>query len=233
MPHLLQQPNTQLVSRADLFDAVSDNAQPDAGDLKFLHELIRANLEQGPLKKKRKLDHPSPTVASETSVLFPLLAAPRNISLLPPPPPAPVTREPECEDNAAAAETRRQRAEAVAVDAAWVMQESVRLRPPFRAGRVEHVQAKPTLSAPMLLVHRLQAPRKTRPPVPRSQLQHYPYVSAPIPPSVLAKGPVPSIELLEVPTRNQRRRRGKQRERAQATFWRPPEGQSLGYGMGY
>ncbi|KAJ6577201.1 hypothetical protein B0H19DRAFT_1118623 [Mycena capillaripes] len=104
---------------------------------------------------------------------------------------------------------------AVAVDGAWVMQESARFPAPFRKGRVEHVQAQPAFFGtppPMLIAHCLQSPRKTRPPVPRSELQRYPYVSGPILPSPTAKGPIPSIEIEAAPSvgrKTRKRRRGK------------------------
>ncbi|KAJ7475706.1 hypothetical protein FB451DRAFT_1244376 [Mycena latifolia] len=238
-PHLRVQ-LVQSVGRAELFDAQED-LDTDTELQKQLDELIQASLDtdvSGRVKKKRKLN---PTPAEETSVLFRLLSTPHSISLLPPPPPPPITREPECEDTEAAAETRRRQAEAVAVDASWVMQESLRLPPPFRVGRVRRVEARPALAGsvpPLMLAHCLQSPRKTRPPVPRSQLEHYPYVASPILPSREAKGPIPSIEVVEVARKTRKRRRGGvgERVRPQATFWRPEAGcggKSLGYGMGY
>jgi hypothetical protein len=114
---------------------------------------------------------------------------------------------------------------------------------PFRVGRVEHVHAQPALldnPPPVMLTHCLQSPRKTRPPVPRSELQHYPYVSAPILPSPVASGPIPSIDIEaahDTPRKTRKRRRGKTEEktRPQARFWWPEGcgGKSLGYAMGY
>ncbi|KAJ7659923.1 hypothetical protein B0H17DRAFT_337095 [Mycena rosella] len=229
----------QAVPRAQLFDA-EDSEEPDVELQKMLDELIQANLDadiSGRVKKKRKLNA-APAV--ETSVVFRLLSTPHPISLLPRPPPPPITREPECEDTPIEAETRRRQAEAVAVDAAWVMQESARVPPAFRAGRVRRVQAPPEFAS-MMIAHCLQSPRKTRPPVPRSQLAHYPYVAAPILPSRDAKGAIPSVEVAEVPntprkTRKRRRGKGGDQVRPQATFWWPAAGcggKSLGYGMGH
>lgn len=112
---------------------------------------------------------------------------------------------------------------------------------PFRAGRVEHVKAAlPSSAPPMMLAQCLQRPRKTRPPVPRSELQHYPYVAAPVLPSLAASACVPCVEIETVrdsPRKTRRRRRGKsEQNRPQARFWWPPEGcggKSLGYAMGY
>ncbi|KAJ6544801.1 hypothetical protein DFH09DRAFT_1172785 [Mycena vulgaris] len=243
----------QSVPRSELFDAPG-SSEPDVDNVelqKKLDEIIQSNLDADifwRVKKRRKLDA-TPAAETETSadtsVLFRLLSTPHSISLLPRPPPPPITREPECEDTEAAAETRRRQAEAVAVDASWVMQESMRLPPPFRVGRVRRVQAQPTLSGsapPMMLAHCLQSPRKTRPPVPRSQLVHYPYVSTPILASREAKGSIPSVEVVEVVTdvarKSRKRRRGRvgEKERPQARFWWPEDGcggKSLGYGMGY
>ncbi|KAJ6513397.1 hypothetical protein C8R45DRAFT_963543 [Mycena sanguinolenta] len=237
------------VERSDLFDVSQTNAE-DIEDLelqKTLDELIESTLHAEtpvPARKRRKLNPPSVEAedAPETSVLFRLLSTTHTISLLPRPPPPPVTREPECEDTEWAAETRRQQAAAVACDAAWVMRESARLPPPFRVGRVEHVRVTLLGSPPpILLAHRLQSPRKTRPPVPRSELQHYPYASAPILVSPAASECVPSVDIIAThdgprKTRRRRRRKNEEKTRPQARFWRPPEGcggKSAGYAMGY
>ncbi|KAJ7494609.1 hypothetical protein B0H11DRAFT_2002579 [Mycena galericulata] len=203
------------VARAELFDG----SPPEVEDLELqnqLYQLIQSSLDTDVSVRVKKRGR-EPKELGETSVVFRLLSTPHTISLLPPPPPPPVTREPECEDSEEMAETRRRQAKAVAVDAGWVMQESMRLPPPFRVGRVERVYAQPAVSGdtapPMLLAHRLQSPRKTRPPVPRSLLQHYPYVvSAPVPPTAPTKGPIPSVELHEIPGKTRRRRRGKCKE---------------------
>ncbi|KAJ7717742.1 hypothetical protein DFH07DRAFT_339771 [Mycena maculata] len=249
-------PPVESVARSELFDVqVGSTLDEEKSELQNkLHELIQSTLEgdvSGRATKRQKLnphadvsEEASTAADADTSVLFRLFSTPRTISLLPRPPPPPVTREPECEDSPAAAETRRRRAQAVAVDAAWVIQQAVRLPPPFRAGHVLRVQADPAVSGaapPMLRAHCLQGPRKTRPPVPRSQLQHYPYVPTPILSSEHAKGVIPSVEVemvRELPRKTRKRRRGKSREmaRPQATFWWPPAGcggKSLGYGMGY
>ncbi|KAJ6607386.1 hypothetical protein B0H10DRAFT_2072109 [Mycena sp. CBHHK59/15] len=220
-PHFIQQ-SIESVSRSDLFH-VQENPEPDAEDLelqKTLDELIQSTLAPNVsvrAKKRRKLNTDAPVEAEPVSepVLFRLLSTSHLISLLPRPPPPPVTREPECEDTAEVAETRRRQAECVAVDAAWVIQESLRLPPPFRAGRVERVEVQPSLvgSAPAVMVaHCLQMPRKTRPPVPRSQLQYYPYVStAPLPPTpIVARKHFPSVEITALraaPARKTRKRR--------------------------
>ncbi|KAJ7170589.1 hypothetical protein C8R43DRAFT_1149321 [Mycena crocata] len=233
------------VARSDLFESETHhNSDVDVDLQKELDELIQSNLDADVsvrVKKRRKLN----SVAEdqpETSVLFRLLSTPHSISLLPPPPPPPVTREPECEDTEAAAETRRRRAEAVAVDAAWVKQESARLPPPFRVGRVQHVQARLDGAPPMMLAHCLQSPRKTRPPVPRWQLQHHPYIDAPIIEDTDPTGVIPSVEIQvvsETLRKTRKRRRGVMRgdrPRPQATFWWPEAGcggKSPGYAMGY
>ncbi|KAJ7274525.1 hypothetical protein B0H12DRAFT_1319469 [Mycena haematopus] len=238
------------VARSDLFDASQPNTDSeDIEDLELqrtLNALLESSLHADTSihAKRRKLNPPLAEAegGSENPVLFRLLSTAHPISLLPRPPPTSITREPECEDTEAAAETRRQRAAAVACDGAWVMRESARLPPPFRVGRVEHVKGVILGSPPpMLLAHRLQSPRKTRPPVPRSERQHYPYVSAPILPSPAASGCVPSIEIdaaPDSPRKTRKRRRGKSEEktRPQARFWWPPEGcggKSVGYAMGY
>ncbi|KAJ7773081.1 hypothetical protein B0H16DRAFT_1511181 [Mycena metata] len=236
------------VARAELFDAQND-AEPDVEELelqKKLDELIQANLDAdsaGRAKKRRKLNSTvAEEQAPETAVLFRLLSTSHTISLLPPPPPPPVTREPEWEDTEAAAATRREWAAIVAVDAAWVVREGAALPPPLRVGRVEHVRAQLDAHPPMMLVNCLQSPRKTRPPVPRWQLQHHPYAPAPILPSPAVTGDTPSIDVevvRESPRRTRKRRRGRPEEekiRPQATFWWPPVecgGKSLGYAMGY
>ncbi|KAJ7022622.1 hypothetical protein C8F04DRAFT_1137566 [Mycena alexandri] len=245
-PHFITRA-IESVARAELFDAQND-AESDVEELelqKKLDELIQANLDAdtGRAKKRRKLNSTvvETEEAPETAVLFRLLSTLHTISLLPPPPPPPVTREPEWEDTEAAAETRREWAAIVAVDAAWVVREGARLPPPFRVGRVEHVRAKLGSPPPMMLANCLQSPRKTRPPVPRWQIQHYPYSPAPILPSPVVAGDIPSIDVeivRETPRKTRKRRRGRTEERIrpQATFWWPPagcEGKSLGYGMGY
>ncbi|KAJ7637632.1 hypothetical protein DFH06DRAFT_1218713 [Mycena polygramma] len=217
-PHFIQRA-IESVARSELFGDQANETSPDGQELelqKKLEELIQSNLDADTsvrVKKRRKLNAEQED-APETSVLFRLLSdSQRVISLLPPPPPPPVTREPEVEDTESAAETRRQWAAAVAVDAAWVMRESARLPPPFRVGRVQHVQARPALlgAPPLLLAHRLQSRRSTRPPVPRSELQHYPYVSAPVLSSPARTAHIPSVEIEGVEEGRRRRTRKRRR----------------------
>ncbi|KAJ6494695.1 hypothetical protein C8R47DRAFT_1318629 [Mycena vitilis] len=215
-PHFIQRA-IESVARSELFDERADETSPDGEELelqKRLEELIQSNLDASVRVKKRRKLNAEPEETPETSVLFCLLSgSQRVISLLPPPPPPPVTREPEVEDTESAAETRRQWAAAVAVDAAWVMREAARLAPPFRVGRVQHVQARPALlgTPPLVLARRLQSPRSTRPPVPRSELQHYPYVSAPVLPSPAPTAHIPSVEIEAVEEGRRRRTRKRRR----------------------
>ncbi|KAJ7158887.1 hypothetical protein C8R46DRAFT_1110660 [Mycena filopes] len=243
-PHLVPRA-VKSVARAELFDAQNDG-EPDIEELeqqKKLEDLIAATLDTGRAKKRRKLDTTvvDTEQAPETAVLFRLLSTSHTISLLPPPPPPPVTREPEWEDTEIAAATRREWSAAAAVDATWLIREGARLAPPFRVGRVQRVQAQLSTPAPMMVANCRQAPRKTRPPAPRWQLQHHPYAPGPTVASSVVTGGIPSIEIevvRETPRKTRKRRRGRKEERIRppATFWWPPAGcggKSLGYAMGY
>ncbi|KAJ7227066.1 hypothetical protein GGX14DRAFT_418006, partial [Mycena pura] len=241
-PHFVPR-SIQRVTRSDLLDI----SEPYADDLQRqneLNELIQSTLNTDTSSIHGRAVTADGDETAQTSVLFRLLSAARTVSLVPRPPSPSRTREPECEDSAAAAKTRRRFAKAAAVDASWVMQQSALLPPPFRVGRVMHVDARPELHGakpPMMLVRRLQSPRKTRPPVPRSQLQRSAYVPAPPAPSLVASASIPTVDIsagsgLPHKARQRRRRKKEERVRPQATFWRAPVGcggKSLGYAMGY
>ncbi|KAJ7284862.1 hypothetical protein C8J57DRAFT_1289684, partial [Mycena rebaudengoi] len=198
------------VSRAQLFEdsQQSIDDEDDAELQKRLADVVQASLHT---KKRRKLSHAPPEATEpETTVLFRLLSTPHPVSLLPPPPPPPVLQR----------KTRRLQSEAVAVDAEWVIQQSLTLPPPFRVGRLVLQNAPPLLHALCL-----QTPRKTRPPVPAS-----------VPP-LAVKGPIIDFEAVLNPPQTRKRRRGKTRDRVrpQPTFWRPEkrDRRQSWYGMGH
>ncbi|KAK7033015.1 hypothetical protein R3P38DRAFT_3264979 [Favolaschia claudopus] len=242
-PHSIRN-TVECVARSQLFDSPpTDEHDPELQSA--FTELIQSTLQVDRPKKRRKLNPPATEGDDEpeTSVSFRLLSTTQTISLLPPPAPPPVTREPEYEDTESVAKTRRQWAATVAVDAAWVVRESQRIPPPFRVGRVQHVKTDDLLGSPpppMMRACCLQPPRKTRPPVPRSELQHHPYVPLPVLPSPDATGFLPcvNVAMVDKGLRKPRRRRRRDKElktRPRATFWRSSLsfGKSLGYAMGY
>lgn len=179
------------------------------------------------------------------------------------------TREPVCEDSAIQAKTRRKQAKAAAVDTSWVLSESRKqttvCNPPLLipkvcsltlatqpslSNRQKHSAVKMTLPTPnpsMMVLQSDQTFRKTRPPVPRSQLMQYPYVKhGPLPSTEavtkILDCPVMSVDLpksfLPEDETKRRRKRGKLSNwpRPPPSFWRPNPahgGKGLGYAMGY
>jgi len=163
------------------------------------------------------------------------------------------THEPDCEDNEAQAALREERSHAAAVDFSWIIRESRKQNnhQPGSGGprKLLYAQASLPLTAPaMMIVERDQPPRKTRPPVPASQLSRHPYSkdsSAPWPDTPVKGHRYPRIKatfvsqiVAPIERKRRKRKRGKlsPKERPQPTFWRPNPacgGKSLGYAMGY
>ncbi|KAG6833372.1 hypothetical protein H0H87_007989 [Tephrocybe sp. NHM501043] len=86
--------------------------------------------------------------------------------------------EPEIEDNEAQANLRAERAGASALDGSSILSRNVKFMPRFGdPKKLKLATVSSSFLAPpvMMIVECKQPPRSTRPPVPRSLLQHYPY----------------------------------------------------------
>ncbi|KAG7088622.1 hypothetical protein E1B28_012595 [Marasmius oreades] len=137
-----------------------------------------------------------------------------------PPKPPKCYRERDYEDDRKASEERRRRAQAAAVDLEWLIHESKVPHQPFPASTAKECRAiaKTPLGIrhetvpPIALFETVQPLRKTRPPVPVSELVHHPYKAArlPLPMANIGKGldsdvddagrnqRIPSIEIVWV-----------------------------------
>ncbi|KAJ7052560.1 hypothetical protein C8F01DRAFT_1170430 [Mycena amicta] len=209
----------QIATRRELFEDDEEVYGYDEQLLGALDEMLSATLETDcrALEPTVKTEQPASDSVGKCAYLLPwfttiflvfrLLSTTRRISLLPKPLPPSITRPPECEDSKTAAKTRRRWAKAAAVDAEWVWKQATQLPPPFRSGRVLHVEAVVFSSNPAVMhVYRPQEPRKTRPPVAHSQLQHHPYGSGMLPTRV-SGGMIPSIEVKNGVARRKKRTR--------------------------
>ncbi|TBU46808.1 hypothetical protein BD309DRAFT_1016800 [Dichomitus squalens] len=205
-------------------------------------------------KKKRKVekDHVDTEEKKDEeevviAVPFRLLSRtvqPKAIVLTPKAKPKIVSEGPAPEDTQEEAERRASRARAVAVDFAWVMNESTKpeLLPPGRAKEMLHSQADVVdLKAPLLLLEKT----KLTPPKPPRIVQSNP--DAEVEPSPHAhdisesRCPVVQVRSYTADTGlvdkvKRRRRKPRQKPMIHARFWRPPPGlggKALGYAWGY
>ncbi|KAF7773273.1 hypothetical protein Agabi119p4_5440 [Agaricus bisporus var. burnettii] len=175
-PHAVFE-KTQIVSRETLF-AEKEYAQPGSNELEEFHSAMKRTLPHFDLEEPRKRQRKD-EVEDVQSLPFRLVSngPPVLVSLQPKPIPALRILEPEAEDDEKRAEERRKQAMAVAVDANWLMNES--LKPnyhPSTRSPVVHVTLSQALMQPsrlMIICHN-KAVRKTRPPVDRTLLG-YPY----------------------------------------------------------
>ncbi|KAK1226606.1 hypothetical protein PQX77_010422 [Marasmius sp. AFHP31] len=122
------------------------------------------------------------------------------ISLQPPAPKPPKCyREPDLEDDDKASQQRRKRAQLAAVETDWLIRESKVPYMPFptSTSKLSHATVEAAFGlekAPTLVIlERVQPLRRTRPPVPRSELAHHPYMEGAKPQS-LATSPGQTAE---------------------------------------
>ncbi|KIK62032.1 hypothetical protein GYMLUDRAFT_42471 [Collybiopsis luxurians FD-317 M1] len=193
---------------------------------KRLHESMDFVAETNKRKKKRMQLSGEPGDDSQKApqgnserILFKLTSATEKPILINPPPPKPPScyREPTYEDSDADALKRRERARAVAVDFDWVMQESRKTQFPFPSWNSRIMDATilkssdappqyeppaPTDSASssMMILQRLQPPRKSRPPVPSGTelLMYHPYTVGGPPHPDARKKPHNKVLVLDV-----------------------------------
>ncbi|KAG5635969.1 hypothetical protein H0H81_009538 [Sphagnurus paluster] len=260
-PHFLPESSVS-VSRKDIYAEENEspgreeNLQPDPKLFNHLHDLIRKSLETDlpdvlRNRKRRKIQVEELADHEPAPIPFRLVSSaqqPHLIFLHPKPPPPPITREPEVEDSEEQAVLRLERAQAAAVEASSVFEESQIILPPLPWDARRLVSATATLptSSPALMIIEHDKPsRSTRPPVPESYLRHHPYHNGPIgltSTSYRARCPVipASFDTLNksVMSTKRKRKRGKMAriERPPPAFWRPNPavgGKSLGYAMGF
>ncbi|KAG5646127.1 hypothetical protein DXG03_004366 [Asterophora parasitica] len=250
-----------IVSRKDIFaeedESYSDREplDPKSALIDQLHDLIFKSLGstsvvEQPSRKRQKIqinlppsteeEEEEPICARFLVVLYLVLfKCPNHLHHLC------QTREPETEDNKTQAVLRKERAQATAVDASHILEESrMPIPPPLNATR-KFTTVKATnlsiLPPAIVLLEHSKSPRSTRPPVPAADLRQHPYNNGSVPTvDTLAKCPViPVVSTSSSPVttkRKRRRRVASRKERPPPAFWRPNPavgGKSLGYGMGF
>ncbi|PIL29818.1 hypothetical protein GSI_08025 [Ganoderma sinense ZZ0214-1] len=211
--------------------------------------------EDAPRKKKRrKVDKQAEGAEQKlegeedgAAVSFRLLSGstqPKSILLAPKIKPWIAPEGPALEDTAEEAKRRASRARSIAVDYAWIMNESTKPNvPPLgRFKAVAYLQADVShANAPLLLLERTK-PTAPKPPRvaqsnPEADVEPSPHTHD------ISESCCPIVEVKASSTDNgkaekRKRRRGKpnQRPSIQPTFWRPPPGfggKALGYAWGY
>ncbi|KAF8873998.1 hypothetical protein BD779DRAFT_1451314 [Infundibulicybe gibba] len=260
-PHLLPGSSRQ-ASRSEIF-ADRDSGSECTPELENenlvsqLHNLIRGsfNVENPPHrpKKRRKVEAHQldsepvgeliclPMIVMLSGLEFRLLSTsfpPLHISLEPKPPPPSITREPECEDSELQADLRHQRAKSAAIDASQIA-DRLGKRPSLRFKEMSYSTVVPMVRTPPLLVLECkQQPRRTRPPVPAHQLNHFPYNAKGTPYTTF--GPIPACPIVEVTLtslgQKPRRRQIISHGAPPPAFWKPDpswRGKCLGYAYGY
>ncbi|KAF9485242.1 hypothetical protein BDN70DRAFT_989038 [Pholiota conissans] len=263
-PHFLPQ-LTETLSRAELYaqdtNELGSGSNADNKAIAELNRIIEQSLPEirydalatnssAAGKKPHNSDSNIMVSEQEDVVLFRLVSSqsPHPLSLLPPPPPPSITREPDAEDSEEQALRRKQRAEVASVDGADILRESLKLKASSSKETI-HMQVTMTDTEPCMMILRTQqSPRKTRPPVPHSQLSHFPYVSdASKMPTQSPDSKIPECLTLDaeiIPSivsshaRRKRRRRGHtvEKERPRPQFWRPSpnlKGKCRGHAYGY
>ncbi|KAF5359129.1 hypothetical protein D9756_003145 [Leucocoprinus leucothites] len=250
-PHLVLE-KTQTVSRKLLDEKEDENgySQPDLGLMDEFNAVMKRTAPQFDveerLKKRRKVTAQVDKAEGkeEEPILFRLISRgpPVPVSLKPKQERLMNVKEPEVEDNEAQAKERRERAFAVAVNADWVMEESLKpSRHPSTQSSVLHLKLPSPLtsnSTVMILCHNKPA-RNTRPPVQRKL--GYPYDASAKPEPLQSSARVnPIIDLNrtldDVNATKPKRRRRRKVKTIEHKFWRPDpniKGKCMGYAMGF
>ncbi|KAI0671892.1 hypothetical protein C8Q78DRAFT_803974 [Trametes maxima] len=205
-------------------------------------------------KKRRKVVGPTQDEARDgeskqdepVAVPFRLISGtsqPKPIVLVPKAPPVFISIGPACEDTAEEAQRRADRAQAAAVDFAWVIEESKKptVPHPCASGKIRRISATlPSHHPPLLVLERTKPP--TKPPrVSQDDLDETPMKPSPhihetsCCPVLTTESSNPAPT--DVP-KKRKRRRGKsgQKPVVQHTFWKPTTsmgGKSAGYAWGY
>ncbi|KAK0222058.1 hypothetical protein IW262DRAFT_1493762 [Armillaria fumosa] len=219
-PHLLESA-TRNITRKDLV-LDSDVEESDEALVTSLNEKIRKSIdvENDGTSRKRQKTSESVKEQENEQLLFRLWSTssqPQHVKLnAEQSTQASINTPRQHEDSEQQSHQRRERAEVIAVDIAWINAESKRPSMPFPSSSKKFIHAKaPSLShAPCLMVARvLQPVRKTHPPVPYSALVYHPYaVNAPLPPGQSDRRFI-DIELLSgnpvVRTKRSRHRRNR------------------------
>ncbi|TFK40041.1 hypothetical protein BDQ12DRAFT_680251 [Crucibulum laeve] len=256
-PHFLPE-SIKTVSRQELSaeddEEIVGIANEDEMAVSRLRELIQSSLVtdqsgnvEGRKKKRRKINEEGDTcdVNMQEPVSFRLVSTtlpPLPLLLQPKPPPPPITREPDCEDTDEQADLRCQRAQMAAVDSDTIIKECTVSWPTPRTSVLCAEVSLSLPNAPLLVIQRPQPPRKTRPPVPPSELRQYPYNPDAPPPlgcTTLTKCPLIEGAFSIQPSKKRQSRHAvssRKIERPSPTFWRPNplyEGKCRGYAFGY
>ncbi|KAF8626411.1 hypothetical protein AX17_006578 [Amanita inopinata Kibby_2008] len=188
-PHSLLQ-SVEPISRADISSGGYTSSEIDKDDsilIDGLNELVKRSLPWTSIEPKTDIRELNVDRVPDSTnvVLFRLVSnklPPISLSLDPKPPPPVISQEPEYEDNEEQATVRRRHAEAAAVDYSWLMQESKKKLNVSRRDWKNVINVTPiaphfNIALPMILLSRQKKARKTRPPVPRKDLCHFPYMS--------------------------------------------------------
>lgn len=190
-PHLLVSA-TKIITRKDLV-LDSDVEESDDALVTSLNEKIRKSIdvENDTTSRKRQKTSESVEKQENEPLLFRLWSTssqPQHVKLFPEHSTQAFINPPrQHEDSERQSSQRRERAEDIAVDIAWINAESKRPSMPFPSSSKKLIHAKapsPTHTPCFMIAQVLQPVRKTHPPVPYSALVYHPYaVNAPLPPS--------------------------------------------------
>ncbi|KAJ3573119.1 hypothetical protein NP233_g2630 [Leucocoprinus birnbaumii] len=252
-PHIVLE-QTQIVSRKDLEpkDEEYEFSQPDMSLLDEFNAVMKRtfpqyDIEERP-KKRRKgatgVEKGEERISVDESILFRLISRgpPVPVSLKPKPEALINVKGPEVEDNEAEAKERREQAVAVAVDAAWIMDESRKpCQHPSIHGPALHLklpQYPVDDPAIMVLCHNKPI-RKTRPPV--TDKLKYPYDASAKPEPIESPARCASVidlnrTLDHRDSKKRKRRRTCKVKTIDHRFWRPNpdiKAKCMGYAMGF
>ncbi|KAK0188258.1 hypothetical protein F5146DRAFT_1208409 [Armillaria mellea] len=217
-PHLLLSASRSITRKDLVLD--SDGEESDDALVTSLNEKIRKSIDvenEATSRKRQKTSEPVKEQENE-QLLFRLWSTsshPQPVKLYPEHSTQVLINPPrQHEDSEPQSRQRRERAEDIAVDIAWIHAESKRLSMPFPSSSKKLIHAKaPSLTHMrcLMIAQVLQPVRKTHPPVPYSAMVYHPYtVNASLPPSPSDRRFV-DIELLSgspvVRTKRSRHRR--------------------------
>ncbi|KAL0066205.1 hypothetical protein AAF712_006830 [Marasmius tenuissimus] len=177
--------------RLELLNKLKENLQ---ASLEFQVSALEDRSEHR--KKRRKITETEKGEKGSTDEPLPALRLVSTLEAIPislqPPAPKPPKcyRDPDIEDHDKASQQRRKRAQLAAVETDWLRRESTVPHLPFptSTSKLSYVTVETALGlekAPTLaILERVQPLRRTRPPVPRSQLAHHPYMEGAEPQSL-------------------------------------------------